>query len=122
MAPGAAIRHLSVDQQCVDQRVTPSTISGALVAMFLYDICEEIRLDELRTILGLAPAGREPSFRQPAPAYVQFDRPPVLQSLAPVVSGSGERLSGRIAWFDYGVMSLNLELPFSGSWEDAVQL
>jgi hypothetical protein len=101
--------------------VASTTISGSLTAMFLFDVCDEIRLDELRTILKVPPPGREPPFRQPAPEYVQFARPPIVEAIAPMQLGSAsERASGRVAYFDYGVMSLNLELPFAGTWEEIV--
>jgi hypothetical protein len=93
-------------------------ISGTLVAMFLYDVCEEIRLEELRSILKAPPPGREPPFRQPAPEYVQFARPPIIESIGEVDLAAKERATARIAYFDYGVMSLTLELPFSGSWDE----
>ncbi len=93
-------------------------ISGSLVAMFLYDVCDEIRLDELRGILKVPPPGREPPFRQPAPAYVAFARPPIVEAIEPIVLPGGARVDGRVAYFDYGVVSLNLELPFSGAWEE----
>src|SRR5690242_15633719 len=98
------------------------TVSGSLVAMFLHDVADEIRLDQLRTILNAPPAGREPPFRQPSPAYVKFARPPILEHIAPINLAGGARPNGRLAYFDYGVMSLNLELPFSGSWNETVTL
>lgn len=96
------------------------TISGSLSILFLYDVCDEIRLDELRKIVKAPPAGREPPFRQPAPEYVQFARPPVIEAIPPMELAGGERASGRVAYFEYGVVSLNLVVPFSGTWEDIV--
>ncbi len=102
--------------------MVPAVISGSVLGMFLYDVCDEIGLDELRAILRAPPPGREPPFRHPAPVYVQFARPPILETVAPVELASGERASGRVAFFDYGVISLNLELPFSGTWDEIVEL
>lgn len=92
------------------------TLSGALSVLFLYDVCDEIRLDELRGLLGAPPPGREPPFRHPVPEYVQFARPPVIE---PLKTAFGE---GRVAYYDYGVVSLLVELPFQGGWADAVEL
>jgi hypothetical protein len=97
--------------------MAPTDISGSLVAMFLYDLCDEIRLDDLRAILNAPPPGREPPFRQPAPEYVRFARPPVVEPIPAFDLRRGDRASGRVAYFDYGVMSLNLEIPFSGDWD-----
>ena len=55
------------------------TLSGSLSVLFLYDVCDEIRLDDLRTLIGAPPPGREPPFRHRAPEYVQFARPPVTE-------------------------------------------
>jgi hypothetical protein len=100
--------------------VAPQIISGSLSILFLFDVSEEIRLDELRNLVKAAPAGREPPFRQPAPEYVQFARPPVIEAIPPMELTSGERASGRIAYFDYGVVSIDLVVPFSGTWEQVV--
>jgi hypothetical protein len=99
-----------------------SSISGSLVAMFLFDVCDEIRLEDLRKILKVPPPGREPPFRQRAPEYVQFARPPVVEPIGPIDVGGLECSSGRVAYFDYGVMSLNFELPLAGTWDEIVVL
>ena len=98
------------------------SISGTFSALFLYNVCEQIRLDDLRAILKVAPPGREPPFRRPAPDYVHFAQPPLIEVIAPVALVSGEHARGRIAYFDYGVMSLTLVLPFTGTWEEIVGL
>jgi hypothetical protein len=97
-------------------------ISGSLSVLFLYDICDEIRLDALRGILGAPPPGREPPFRHHAPEYVAFERPPVIESLNAPVFGNESAIRGRVAYYDYGVVSLKLELAFQGSWDDAITL
>jgi hypothetical protein len=76
------------------------TISGKLVAMFLYDACDEIRVEKLRAILNAPPPGREPPLHRHAPEYVHFARPPILESIGDVELDRGERASGRVAYFD----------------------
>jgi hypothetical protein len=100
----------------------PATISGSLSILFLYDVCDEIRLEELRRILKLPPAGREPPFRQPAPEYVQFARPPVAEPARTALLVGGEQISGRLAYYEYGVVSLNLVIPFEAQWDEIVML
>jgi hypothetical protein len=95
-------------------------ISGTLSVMFLYDVADEIRLEELRKLLGAPPAGREPSFRHHAPEYVRFARPPVIEPPFAIALGETAPITGRIAYYDYGVVSLTFEVPFYGGWEDAV--
>src|SRR5579871_857140 len=99
-----------------------STISGSLLTLFLYDVGDSIRLDELRGMLGAAPPGREPPFRQPAPEYVTFAQPPVLETLPPVEVSQGASFTGRLAYYDYGVVTIQLELPFTGTWEEIIAL
>src|SRR5581483_1512733 len=102
--------------------MTVDSISGTLSILFLYDVCEEIRLNQLRQILGAPAPGREPTFRQPTPGYVQFANPPVLEPLDSIALADGEIFSGRLAYYDYGVVSLNLDLPFRGSWQQTIEL
>jgi hypothetical protein len=97
-------------------------VSGSLFLLYLYEVADEIRLEEVREILKAPPAERKPAFRQPAPAYVQFEHPPIIEPVDEVLLTTGLRLSGRVTYYDYGVVSLNLELPFTGSWHDLIRL
>jgi hypothetical protein len=93
---------------------------GTAYAIFLFDVCEEIRLELLR---GLLDAQRlQPAFKHAAPEYVRFERPPVVEPLEPLVLDSGERLEGEIKYYDYGVVSVVLHRPFFGSSKSLVQL
>jgi hypothetical protein len=93
---------------------------GSVLVLIQFDVCEEIRLDVLRNIFGARTA--EASFKHQAPGYVRYQRPPVEESLEPLILDSGERLEGEIKYYDYGVVSLVFELPFSGDWDKLVQL
>jgi hypothetical protein len=97
-------------------------VSGSLFLLYLYEVADEIRLEQVREILKAPPAERKPAFRQPAPAYVQFERPPIIEAIEGPTLSSGLRLAGHVTYYDYGVVSLNLELPFSGSWQDLILL
>src|SRR5580700_748260 len=97
-------------------------LSGTFWLLFLYDVCEEIRLEELRTILGAQPAGREPSFRRPTPEYVRFEKPPVIESLEPLLLDTGERLQAQVHYYEYGVVSIELQLPFDFDWRELMSL
>jgi hypothetical protein len=97
----------------------PTPLRGSILVLIQYDVCEEIRLDVLRDIFGARTA--ESIFKK-APAYVRYQRPPVQEALDPVVLDSGERLTGEIKYYDYGVVSLVFELPFSGDWDTLIQL
>jgi len=99
---------------------TAVTMKGSVLGVILHDICEEIRLNELREILGAKRV--EPGFKHATPDYVRFEKPPVVQRLDPVVLSSGETLSPQIKYYDYGVVSVLFELGFDADWETLVQM
>jgi len=94
-------------------------LRGSVLVLIQFDVCEEIRLDVLRNIFGARKA--EASLKK-APAYVRYQRPPVEETIDPLVLESGERLAGEIKYYDYGVVSLEFELPFSGGWDTLIEL
>jgi len=100
---------------------TDTSLQGSVLVLIQFDVCEEIRLDQLRPILG-ARTLEHPSLKHPTPGYVRFERPPVVEPIEPLVLESGERLHGQIKYYDYGVVSVVLELPFTGDWETLVRL
>ena len=98
-----------------------NSVAGSFRSLFLYDLCEEIRLDDLRKLLGSPGAGREPQFRHLAPDYVRFERPPVIETLAPVALENGESVRCDVNYYEYGVVSVEFELPFETDWDDLVK-
>ncbi|HWE87688.1 MAG TPA: hypothetical protein VG267_22285 [Terracidiphilus sp.] len=99
----------------------PGPLSGFVLVLIQFDVCEEIRLDRLQPSTT-ARTLRQPSTKQAAPAYVRYQRPPVIERLDPLVLDSGERLEGELKYFDYGVVSVIYQLPFSGNWDSLVHL
>jgi len=102
------------------QTVAPA-LQGSVLVLIQFDVCEEIKLDQLRQIFG-ARTIEQPSLKHPAPGYVRYQRPPVVEPIEPLVLESGERLEGQIKYYDYGVLSVVFELPFSGDWDTLVRL
>jgi hypothetical protein len=110
---------VKVQQSTLAQKQAP--LRGSVLVLIQYDICEEIRLDVIRQLLQARNA--QATFKSSqAPGYVRYQRPPVADRLEPLVLDSGERLTGEIKYFDYGVVSLVFELPFSGDWDTLVEL
>ncbi|HKI25989.1 MAG TPA: hypothetical protein VKA07_06660 [Candidatus Sulfotelmatobacter sp.] len=105
-------------QACV-QPSAEGPLRGSVLVLIQFDVCEEIHLDELRKLFPARSA--EARFKN-APAYVQYQRPPVEETLDPIILDSGERLTGEIKYYDYGVVSLVFELPFSGDWDRLIEL
>jgi hypothetical protein len=95
-------------------------MKGAVLGVILHDVCEEIRLEELRVILGAKRV--EPTFKHATPEYVRFEKPPVVEQLEPVLLASGEKLVPQIKYYDYGVISVLLQLEFAADWAGLVQL
>jgi hypothetical protein len=98
----------------------PAPLTGSVLVLIQFDVCEEIKLDELRKLLGARTV--DATFKQKAPGYVRYQRPPVEERLDPLLLESGERLEGQIKYYDYGVVSLVFELPFAGGWDTLVNL
>jgi hypothetical protein len=109
------------DEQIRLEEAIETALRGSVLVLIQFDVCEEIKLDQLRQIFG-ARILEQPSFKHPAPGYVRYQRPPVVESIEPLVLESGERLQGEIKYYDYGVLSVVFELPFSGSWDTLVGL
>lgn len=120
MLSGDVAHANSAQAQSSSQLSAAAPLRGSVLVLIQFDVCEEIRLDELRKIFGARTA--EASFKHQAPGYVRYQRPPVEESLEPLILESGERLEGQIKYYDYGVVSLVFELPFSGGWDTLVQL
>jgi len=102
-------------------QATEAALHGAVLVLIQFDVCEEIHLDQLRQILG-AQTVAQPSFKHPTPGYVRYQRPPVVEPIEPLVLESGEKLQGEIKYYDYGVLSVVFELPFSGDWDTLIRL
>jgi len=96
------------------------SLRGSVLVLIQFDVCEEIKLDALRDIFGAR--RQEASFKHPAQGYVRFERAPVVEPVEPLILESGERLDVKIKYYDYGVLSVVFELPFSGDWDTLVRL
>src|SRR5580700_1206134 len=100
--------------------MTAPALTGTLRVFHLFDIAEAIDLRRLHEVFGTRPSRREPAFRHPAPEYVRFERPPVMEPLEGTRTNDGLAVSPRVRYFEYGVASVELQLNFTGSWEELV--
>jgi hypothetical protein len=93
---------------------------GSVFVLALYDVSDEIRLSELRPLIG----GKllSPAFKHTTPPWVRFERAPVIESLEPMAIETGEQFTGTIQYYDYGVVGVLLRLAYSGTWTDLEQL
>ena len=97
------------------------SLHGSVLVLIQFDVCEELRLDLLQQAVS-ARTVQQPSMKQSVPAYVRYQRPPVVGPLEPLLLESGERLEGEIKYYDYGVVSVIFQLPFAGDWQSLVHL
>ena len=95
---------------------------GSFRALFLFDVAEEFDLGGLCRLLGTRPPARSPGFRLPAPGYVRFERPPVVEACDPIRLSTGEFANASLRYFDYGVVSLEVELQFETDWPGLIAL
>lgn len=52
---------------------------GSIRQLVLFDVADEINLETLRTALAIQPPDRVPAFPKPAPDYVRFEQPPIIE-------------------------------------------
>jgi hypothetical protein len=102
---------------------SPSTspICGSVLVLIQFDVCEELRLDQLQQAVN-ARTVQQPNTKHSVPTYVRYHRPPVVEPLRPLVLAGGEQLEGEIKFYDYGVVSVLYQLSFSGDWQSLVHL
>jgi hypothetical protein len=97
------------------------SLRGSVLVLIQFDVCDEIRLDQLQQAMN-ARAVQQPKIKHSMPAYVRYQRPPVVEPLDPLLLSGGERLEGELKYYDYGVVSVVYQLAISGDWESLVRL
>ena len=98
-----------------------TALNGSVLVLIQFDVCEELRLDQLQLAVD-ARTVQQPKIKHSVPAYVRYQRPPVVGPLEPLVLSGGERLEGEVKYYDYGVVSVIYQLAFSGDWQSLVHL
>ena len=93
--------------------LTTSPLNGSVLVLIQFDVCEELRLDRLQQMVS-ARTVKQPSTKHSVPAYVRYQRPPVVEPLDALVLDSGERLEGEIKYYDYGVVSVVIPIALFG--------
>jgi hypothetical protein len=100
----------------MDSASNPS-LRGSAVGLFLFDVCEEMKLDEVRSILGARRLGE--GLKHAAAEQLFFERPPVVEDAQ--LPGD-TKAQVRVKYYDYGVVSVLFEFPFTGDWPDLISL
>jgi len=94
-------------------------ISGHITAFFLFDVAEAIDLGGLQRELGGGVAARL-ALKPTAPPYVQYRQPPITIDGHVIDLADAEGFNVRFKAFDYGVISVALTRPVSGTWDEWV--
>jgi len=95
-------------------------LHGYFRVLFLYDVAEAIALDVLRSMPESKGVELRSSVAHPIPHHLRFERPPGVEPAGLMVLETGESVEVRTKYYDYGVVSIELELPFEGDWESLV--
>ena len=102
---------------CPMEAQAEASLRGSAVGLFLFDICEQMDLDRVRLILGARRLGE--GLKHAAAEQLFFERPPVLEE----AQLPGEpHAQVRVKYYDYGVISVLVDFPFEGEWNDLVSL
>jgi hypothetical protein len=96
-------------------------LAGTVLLLVQFDVCEEIHLDQLATNLG-ARVVKPPGVPYSSTGHVRYERPPVVEPIESVELPNEGRLSGELKYYDYGVVSMMLHLPFAGDWDGLIKI
>jgi hypothetical protein len=103
-----------------DQPGLPGIAKGAFRAFFLYDVADSIDLRRLRTVRGEGVARAPLQLRREASSeFIQYPVVPLIVRL-PDLEDYGAAVRAKI--FDYGVISIRISVPFTGSWAEFAEL
>jgi hypothetical protein len=94
--------------------VPPAVATGAFHAYFVFDVAETISLEALAAIAEEAERAPLQLRREASSGFIAYPVPPVLARLPKTPSG----FDVRAKIFNYGVISIRISSPFSGSWPD----
>jgi hypothetical protein len=93
--------------------IPPAVREGAFHAFFVFDVADTIDLAQLTSVaregVARAPLQLRP---EASTGFIEFETQPVIARIPPGPTG----IAIRAKIFDYGVVSIRLSVPFSGSW------
>jgi hypothetical protein len=95
-------------------------LRGHLRVLFLYDVAEAVNLDVLRSMAESKGVELRSSLAHPVPRHLRFERPPSIEPAGLMALETGGNVEVTTKYYDYGVVSIELELPFEGDWDSLV--
>src|ERR1700740_1191129 len=100
------------EQKFVARAPAKMIAQGYFRILNFFDIAEAVDLEKLRSLLGPQAAPRSPGFVHLTPEYAQAQTPPLEEAIEPPTLPGGEKLSGKIKYYWFGVASVELATPF----------
>jgi hypothetical protein len=98
----------------------PGIEIGAVRAFFVYDVADTIDLQRLRTVGGEGVARAPLQLRREASSeFIQYPVAPLIVRL-PDLAEYGAAVRAKL--YDFGVVSIRINVPFAGRWEDFAAL
>lgn len=94
--------------------------SGHITALYLFDIAEEIDLAAVPRLLSAQPAPARLSPKPATPAYVQYQEPPLVIDGDVLQRPEIDGFRARFKVYSYGVVSVALTRPVSGTWSELI--
>jgi len=102
-----------------ETRYDPRMPRGHVTALFLFDVADAIDLDAVRRQVATATAPL--STKPPAPAYLQYAKPPIVIDGGTIGSADAHGFRVRFKTFDYGVISVALSRPLPAEWTELLE-
>ncbi len=102
--------------------IVEPALHGSVLVLIQFDVCEEIRLDQLRQIFG-ARTVEQPKLQASRSRDTSATSGPRWSNpSSPWFWTAASACEGQIKYYDYGVLSVVFELPFSGDWDTLVRM
>ena len=97
-------------------------LQARITLLYLFDVADAVALDKVAGVLGGVKREHHLSPKSPAPASAHYQQPPIAFAGhaigAPTLDGS----DARVRLYDYGVVSLAFDRPFTGTWAELLAL
>jgi hypothetical protein len=100
----------------------PAITAATLTAFYLFDVADQIDVNWLQDAIGGGAAAARLTPKSSAPSYLQYATPPVVVDGGALQLPDIDGFRSRLKFFDYGVVSVALTRPFSGTWTDLIGL
>ena len=97
-------------------------LQARITLLYLYDVADAVAMDRLAGVPGEVKPERHSSPKSPVPPSAQYQQAPVAFAGQAVGAPTLDGIDARVRVFDYGVISLAFDRPFSGTWAELLAL